>query len=472
MEILQEIGAYAGLAAVVGLAVLSALYFSQARDVKRLREWAGRAPERTADQIARDVGAPKVVAQPKPGAQPKPAAQPAGQKTAPGQPVPKPVPAQPGGPKPAPAPAAAAGAGPATAKPGAATPAGQRQGPAPPADAKPGDAKPGETKPDEPAKPGAPVPAGADSGEEGKPAKPEEGAPPTEAVPAEAGATAGDEVKVARAGEPVATSAGGDGEAAEGEAAPEREPAPVAQAGTAAPTRPGGPAQAAAPPAGETGEATPPGPSTVRRIPPAATPGAGGRPPRAPTARTRPLPGRPGARPSETAILPPYEEVREGGPPRGGLLRNPRYLLLAVAGTLIVGGAAAFGLAQLGKEEAPSPSDERVNEAGEPTPKKRSAAVNPGDVTVAVLNGTTIPGLAAQIGDKVEGFGFNLGNVQNNPDQQRAESVVLYAEGAEREAAAVGRRLGVAQREPIDPQSQAIGGDATVVVIAGADQTQ
>ncbi|HEX2161907.1 MAG TPA: hypothetical protein VHF88_08820, partial [Thermoleophilaceae bacterium] len=46
MEILQEIGSYAGLAAIVGLAVLSALYFSQARDVKRLREWAGRAPDR------------------------------------------------------------------------------------------------------------------------------------------------------------------------------------------------------------------------------------------------------------------------------------------------------------------------------------------------------------------------------------------------------------------------------------------
>ena len=46
-EIVQEIGAAAGIAAVVGLAVLSALYFSQARDVKRLREWAGRAPERS-----------------------------------------------------------------------------------------------------------------------------------------------------------------------------------------------------------------------------------------------------------------------------------------------------------------------------------------------------------------------------------------------------------------------------------------
>ena len=47
MDLVQEVGAYAGLAAVVGLAVLSALYFSQARDLKRLREWAGRAPERS-----------------------------------------------------------------------------------------------------------------------------------------------------------------------------------------------------------------------------------------------------------------------------------------------------------------------------------------------------------------------------------------------------------------------------------------
>ena len=51
-EILQEIGAAAGLASVVGLAVLSVLYFSQAREVKRLREWAGRAPERAAETAA------------------------------------------------------------------------------------------------------------------------------------------------------------------------------------------------------------------------------------------------------------------------------------------------------------------------------------------------------------------------------------------------------------------------------------
>ena len=66
-EILQEIGSYAGLAAIVGLAVLSALYFSQARDVKRLREWAGRAPERSSQPqapVPPATQAGRVVAQP------------------------------------------------------------------------------------------------------------------------------------------------------------------------------------------------------------------------------------------------------------------------------------------------------------------------------------------------------------------------------------------------------------------------
>ncbi|MDX6664904.1 MAG: hypothetical protein QOG68_1110, partial [Solirubrobacteraceae bacterium] len=46
---IEKYGAYAGLAAILGLAVLSMLYFAQAREVKRLREWAGRAPERDAE---------------------------------------------------------------------------------------------------------------------------------------------------------------------------------------------------------------------------------------------------------------------------------------------------------------------------------------------------------------------------------------------------------------------------------------
>src|SRR3954462_15083431 len=50
---IEQIGAICGFAAILGLAVLSVLYFSQAREVKRLREWAGRAPERDAELQAR-----------------------------------------------------------------------------------------------------------------------------------------------------------------------------------------------------------------------------------------------------------------------------------------------------------------------------------------------------------------------------------------------------------------------------------
>lgn len=47
-ELIELAGAVAGLAAFLGLAVLALLYFGQARDVRRLREWAGGAPERDA----------------------------------------------------------------------------------------------------------------------------------------------------------------------------------------------------------------------------------------------------------------------------------------------------------------------------------------------------------------------------------------------------------------------------------------
>src|SRR3954471_5835637 len=76
MQILKDIGSYAGLGAVVGLAVRSALYFSQARDVRRLREWAGRAPERAADGVVQQQAAPQrvtAVPQAKPGQPAQPA---------------------------------------------------------------------------------------------------------------------------------------------------------------------------------------------------------------------------------------------------------------------------------------------------------------------------------------------------------------------------------------------------------------
>ncbi len=91
-------------------------------------------------------------------------------------------------------------------------------------------------------------------------------------------------------------------------------------------------------------------------------------------------------------------------------------------------------------------------------------------MTVAVLNGTLVPGLAAAIGDEVEQLGLRPGHARQRRDQeqQRAESVVLYAAATEREAVVVSRRLKIPQREEIDPETQALAGDASVVVVAGA----
>jgi len=48
--VIEQIGAFAGLAAFLGLGVLALLSFTHGRDIRRLREWAGSAPERDAER--------------------------------------------------------------------------------------------------------------------------------------------------------------------------------------------------------------------------------------------------------------------------------------------------------------------------------------------------------------------------------------------------------------------------------------
>jgi hypothetical protein len=103
-------------------------------------------------------------------------------------------------------------------------------------------------------------------------------------------------------------------------------------------------------------------------------------------------------------------------------------------------------------------------------PKRNGAAVKPGNVTVAVLNGTTVPGLAAALSDQIAAAGFTKGTINDYSDKQLAESVVLYAPGRQAEAKAVSRRVGISQREPVTADSRALAGDATVIVLAGADK--
>src|SRR4051794_39951353 len=51
----EKYGAYVAIACFFGLAVLSLLYFAQARELRRLRDWAGRSPEFAWDELDRRV---------------------------------------------------------------------------------------------------------------------------------------------------------------------------------------------------------------------------------------------------------------------------------------------------------------------------------------------------------------------------------------------------------------------------------
>jgi hypothetical protein len=51
LHTVERIGSFAGLASFLGLAVFALLLFAHGRDIRRLRDWAGSAPEREADRM-------------------------------------------------------------------------------------------------------------------------------------------------------------------------------------------------------------------------------------------------------------------------------------------------------------------------------------------------------------------------------------------------------------------------------------
>jgi hypothetical protein len=157
----------------------------------------------------------------------------------------------------------------------------------------------------------------------------------------------------------------------------------------------------------------------------------------------------------------------------------PRYVALIVVGILVIGAGGAYGVSKLtsnggGDNSSASLSQNSGSGSGGGSSKSkkshRTAGINPKAITVAVLNGTTVTGLAATTADKVEQAGFKRGNTDNALTQgQQAESVVEYSKGNLTAARMVGRKLGITQFEPIDSETQTRAGDATVAVIIGAD---
>lgn len=138
---------------------------------------------------------------------------------------------------------------------------------------------------------------------------------------------------------------------------------------------------------------------------------------------------------------------------------QPRVLIAIGVSALLLGGAAIYA------------SEELLRDGGEGG-GPRAGAIDRADVTVAVLNGTSVNGLAGNVGSDVEASGYVLGPVSSTtPGVEK--TAVLYADGQKRAAQKVARDLGVdkATVEPVDRETRRLAGDADVVVIAGEDRT-
>jgi hypothetical protein len=180
----------------------------------------------------------------------------------------------------------------------------------------------------------------------------------------------------------------------------------------------------------------------------------------------------------------PIEEVskRERKPLRERVRRihvpQARYLALVAGGVVILAGAglAAFQLVgddgQAGSSDKPTKQqagDGGGGGGGKSTPA--AANIRPSDVTVAVLNGTTIAGLAAQVGEEATTDGFTLGTVTNAARTNQTRSQVLYRKGQKAAADLVANRLGIRSTAAVDPLSAELAGSFDVVVLVGTDRS-
>ena len=414
-EQIKDAGAFAGLASILGLAVLSLLYFGQARELRRLREWAGRAPERTAElqqQADAAAAAPRRVA-----AQPVAAA-----------PAARVRPQQP---------ATAAGA---AARPGALAVGQPITATGAPAAATPGPAQPVAGGAPVPAAPGASLPsAGPGAAPTATPATQSPAgvpgtAPANGVQPAPQAAPGSQETQAIPAVTPAAPGSDGPG--------PTGAPSPALPG---VPLAPGPPSRAGGPVTGET-------PLPLRSVS-AVTP--------------RPRAG--------AEVWPPAEQEREGGPSgrRLGIIGGvtAAVLLLAVLGALLLGGNDPAPTTGARTTTAPSTDNEFV-----PPPTGTTSpgapAVDPGDYAVYVLNGTQQNGIAAEVAKTLETDGYRSAGTGNAAVNTAETTEVFYVEGKKRGAAAVAKKLRVnaANVKAADPAITVQGPNADVIVQIGADK--
>ena len=153
-----------------------------------------------------------------------------------------------------------------------------------------------------------------------------------------------------------------------------------------------------------------------------------------------------------------------------------RYIAMAIGALVILAGAGLGAVQLIGNDSSGSTASNASDQpskrdGGRDKGGNRGVNISPSDVTVAVLNGTTIAGLASQVGEEATADGFTLGTVTNAARTNQTRSQVLYRKGQKDAATLVANRLGIRQTAPVDALTAELAGSFDVVVLVGTDRS-
>jgi hypothetical protein len=154
------------------------------------------------------------------------------------------------------------------------------------------------------------------------------------------------------------------------------------------------------------------------------------------------------------------ERIREGFSNFGERLSQPLVLAAIFLVCVLIAAGVVYAITSGGSEGAKG--SDHTNTA---------KSIKPDEIEVAVLNGTSVAGLAATYGEEIESKGFEAGPVTNSSETFE-KSVVMFRPGHEPEAKMVAKRISIPKVEPMSGEIAQAAQKADVAVVVGEDNAE
>jgi hypothetical protein len=161
------------------------------------------------------------------------------------------------------------------------------------------------------------------------------------------------------------------------------------------------------------------------------------------------------------------ERVSEGLSGFTERFRSPLMIAAVALVAVLIAAGVVYAVTSSGGDSGEAKGDS----GGAASKQAATKQMKADEIEVAVLNGTSVPGLAATYGEKVERKGFEQGPVTNSRSTFE-DSVVMFKSGHKPEAKMVAKRLSIPKVIPMSSEVEGITEAATVAVVVGEDNAE